>query len=185
MLYNHAKLVNLPAKAKKLIRDHFRLIISHANFTPERVRQLCEEVLQTDKVGSWAEILKFMDNPSERWRKAFDALSASEQALLTALLDFDDEAGPPELERAYEQRIQDEPRRRLPFNTAISRLQHSFLQISRSYSGAKRIQFRHPSLRDMLLERLGDDTRARKRYIELTTPAGLAALVRGLARPGR
>ena len=180
MLYNHAKLAKLPTKSKKLIRDHFRAIINHANFTPERVRQLCEDVLQTDKADSWAAISKFMNNPSERWRKAFDGLSVSEQALLTALLDFDDDAELGQLQLAYEQRIQDEQKRRLAFNDAISRLQHSFLQISRSYLGVATAEFRHPSLRDMLLERLRDDARARKRYIELTTPAGLAALVRGL-----
>jgi len=121
-----------------------------------------------------------MNDPSERWRRAFDGLSPSEQALLTALLDFDDDAELDQLQRAYEQRIQDEHRRRLPFNEAIARLRHSFLQVSRSYSGTATAEFRHPSLRDMLLERLRDDARARKRYIELTTPAGLAALVRGL-----
>jgi hypothetical protein len=180
MLYNHAKLAGLPTKSKALIRDNFRAIISHPNFTPERVRQLCEDVLRSDKAGSWVEISKFMNDPSERWRKAFDGLSPSEQALLTALLDFDDDAELDQLQQAYEQRIQDEHKRRLPFNKAISRLQHSFLQVSRSYSGTVTADFRHPSLRDMLLERLRDDARARKRYIELTTPAGLAALVRGL-----
>jgi len=184
MLYNHAKLAGLPKKSKKLIKDHFRAIIDHPNFTPERIRQLCQDVFRADKADSWVEILTFMSNPSERWRKAFDGLSESEQALLTALLDFDDDAELSQLERAYEQRIQDEHKGRLTFNKAISHLRHSFLQISRSYSGTVTVEFRHPSLRDMLLERLREDARARKRYIELTTPAGLAALVRGLG-PGR
>ena len=185
MLYNHAKLAGLATKAKTLIRNHFRAIIDHPNFTPERVRQLCEEVLRADKADSWAEISKFMNNPSERWRKAFDGLSTSEQALLTALLDFDDDAELNHLRQAYEQRIQDEHKRSLPFDKAISRLRHSFLQISRSYLGTTAVEFRHPSLRDMLLERLRDDARARKRYIELTTPAGLAAMVRGMGSEGR
>ena len=109
-----------------------------------------------------------------------NALSNSEQALLTALLDFDDDAELGDLRLAYEQRIQDEDKQRLAFNSVIQRLGHSFLQISRSYSGKVTVEFRHPSIRDMLLEQLRDDTRARKRYIELTTPAGLAFLVRGL-----
>ena len=74
-----------------------------------------------------------MNDPTERWRKTFDGLSTSEQVLLTALLDYDEGAELDELERAYEQRIQDEHKRRLPFDKAISRLGHSFLQISRSY----------------------------------------------------
>jgi hypothetical protein len=185
MLYNHAKLAGLATKSKALVRIHFRKIINHPNFTPERIRQLCDEVLRADKANSWAEISKFMNNPSERWRKAFDGLSTSEQALLTALLDFDDDAELNELGQAYEQRIQDENKGRLSFNKVISRLRHSFLQISRSYSGTVTVEFRHPSIRDMLLERLRDDARARKRYIELTTPAGLAALVRGLGSRGR
>ena len=178
ILYNHAKAAGLGMGARKLIRKHFRQIINHPDFTPERIRQLCEEVLRSDKADSWSAIQSFMSNPSERWRRAFDALSGSEQTLLTALLDFDDTAEEDQLAKAYEQRMQDD-KRRLPFAKALTRLRHSFIQVSRTYSGADTVEFRHPSLRDMLLERLRDDSRARRRYIELTTPSGLAALVRG------
>jgi hypothetical protein len=122
-----------------------------------------------------------MSNPTQRWRSAYGALSISEQALLTALLDFDEAAYLNQLKQAYEQRIRHEQTSCLPCATAISRLEHSFIRVSRSYLGAEIVDFRHPSLRDMLLEQLRDNSNARKRYIELTTPAGLAALMRGLA----
>ena len=180
MLYNHSKLANLTSESKKLIREHFREVISHPNFTPERVRQLCENVLQSDNPRSWAAIERFMSNPGERWRKAYRTLSPSEQVLLIALLDFEEDPGLKELEEAYMKRS-NELVRPLPFKEVVSRLRHSFLQLSRSYSRLETADFRHPSLRDMLLEELRDDPGARKRYIELTSAKGLAAMVRGLA----
>ena len=180
ILYNHAKLAGLPRTARQLVRNNFRMIIEHANFTPERIRQLCEEVLKTDRPKSIKEVGEFLSNPSQRWIKAYSALSASEQALMTALLDFDKGAESKQLEQAYGQRIKDGQGRYLSFAKSVSRLQHSFLQVSRSYAGVSTIDFRHPSLRDMLLGQLRDDGRARQRYIELATATGLAALVRGL-----
>src|SRR3984885_11259941 len=54
MVYNHAKLGHLSDGSRHLIRGYFRAIITHPDFTPERVRQLCDEVLAADKPSSWA-----------------------------------------------------------------------------------------------------------------------------------
>jgi hypothetical protein len=180
MVYNHAKLGHLSGGSRLLIRHHFRSIILHPDFTPERVRQLCDEVLAADKPSSWEDIATFLQNPSQRWRKAYRSLSPSEQAILMAMLDAEEESAIGLLQTAYERRIHGSHGRPLAFDAAISRLRHSLLEISQSYSGSTTVDFRHPSLRDMLLEELRDDSQARRRYIELTTPTGLAALVRGL-----
>jgi len=183
MLYNHAKLADLPASSKKLIRERFREIISHPNFTPERIRQLCENVLRVDEPQAWSDIATFLSNPSDRWRAAYRAVTPSERVLLTALLDFEEGAELGALQEAYTRRSRElvSP---VPFKQVVARLRHSFLQMSRSFAGLDTVDFRHPSLRDMLLEELRDDRGARRRYIELTSAKGLSALVRGLGAAG-
>ncbi len=181
ILYNHAKLGSLPAPARDIIKARFRNIIQHPNFTPERTRQLCQDVLREEKKPTWDLINRFMTNPTQRWRKAYNNLSRSEQLLLTAMLDCEDDALLNMVQRAYEQRTQQERDRHLPFRQVLARLEHSFLQVSRTFAGTPTADFRHPSLRDMLLEELREDPKARARYISLTTPVGIAALIRGQA----
>jgi len=69
----------------------------------------------------------------------------------------------------------------LPFPNAITRLKHSFITLTRTFQGLERVNFKHPSLRDLLLGELRNDPSARRRYIELTSPIGLAKLIQGLA----
>jgi hypothetical protein len=181
ILYNHAKLASLPAAARGIIKARFRSIIQHPNFTPERIRQLCDDVLRQEKTPTWALVNRFMTNPTQRWRKAYNNLSRSEQLLLTTMLDCEEDAPLKTIQLAYEQRAQHERDRCLPFRPVLARLEHSFLQVSRTFAGMVTADFRHPSLRDMLLEELRDDPKARSRYISLTTPVGIAALIRGQA----
>lgn len=76
----------------------------------------------------------------------------------------------------------------LDFNDCVRRLDHSFVRVTVSFSGDERLDFQHPSLRDMILSRLRDSSTARRRYIELASPIGLSGLIQGMAaslREGR
>ena len=115
--------------------------------------------------------------------KAYKALSGSEQALLIALLDLDESPTITELRMAYENRIVG-IQGPLGFQEAMSRLKHSFVTVAKTFQGVEVINFKHPSLRDLLLSELRGDPTARRRYIELTSPGGLAKVIEGFAVAG-
>ncbi len=170
MLYNHAKQADLQPEYKKLIQQNAISIIHHGNFTPERVRQLTEIVLTAPTEGrsgtvTWPDVRKFLNDPSERWIKAYRKLSLSEQALLSAMLDFDGPTPANDLKVSYDSRALHLGTERLSFEDSVSRLKHSFLRSTISYHGEELIAVQHPSLRDMLLVDLRDDPAARGRYV--------------------
>jgi hypothetical protein len=183
ILYNHAKQARLEPRHRSTVRRLAVRIVRHPNFTPERIRQLIEHLGNSpspDEKRISAEALQFLTNPGARWTKAYKALSASEQTLLIALLDLDESPTSAELRRAYEKRIPD-IQGPLTFQEAVSRLRHSFITVAKTYQRAEVVNFKHPSLRDLLLGQLRADPTARRRYIELTSPGGLAKVIEGFA----
>jgi len=186
ILYNHAKRARLAPGHRSLIRRLALTIVLHPNFTPERIRQLVERLGDSSPSGErWtsAQVSQFLTNPGARWVKAYKALSGSEQALLIALLDLDESPTIAELRKAYENRIVG-IHGPLTFQEAVSRLKHSFVTVAKTFQRIEVINFKHPSLRDLLLSQLRGDPTARRRYIELTSPGGLAKVIEGFAVAG-
>lgn len=187
ILYNHAKHARLSQEHRKLIRKRAAEIVTHQDFRPERIRQLVEVILAPlnndtrEPNLEWKDILAFLNNPSERWIRAHAKLNASEQALLSAMLDFDDQVAVEDLKRSYESRTGDIEPKRLTFEHCLARLKHSFLKAGKSWNSKEIISVQHPSLRDMLLLQLREDLIARKRYISLASPLGLASIIGGIA----
>jgi hypothetical protein len=184
MLYNHAKQAALKGNYKDLIKRRAIEIIYHGNFTPERIRQLTEIILcpvGAERDITWADIQGFLNDPSDRWLKAYRQLNASEQVLLSAMLDFDGPTSLAALRGSYDSRSRELGRRRLTFEDSVSRLKHSFLTSSISYQGEELIALQHPSLRDMLLIDLREDASARIRYFQLASTFGLAQTMAALA----
>jgi hypothetical protein len=188
ILYNHAKNANLFAASKVLIRQKASTIVYHRNFTPERIRQLITIVLappdghQGSRSNVWDDIADFLSNPTTRWIQAYRKLSNSEQTLLSAMLDFAYNACSVDLKASYTRRSARIVGGQLQFDECCSRLQHSFLSTSIAFNGEHLISFQHPSLRDLLLMELRDDTAARQRYIQLASPFGVASMIKGIAR---
>jgi hypothetical protein len=113
ILYNHAKLSELSSSARGLVKEHAKSICRHPNFTPERVRQLVQLVLP--EIGEnltlkeredWArKIEHFLENPSERFQRAYETLGPSEKAMLFTLLDLGTRVGKEALKVEYEKRV--------------------------------------------------------------------------------
>ena len=189
ILYNHAKQAHLSEASRALIRENPSKIAHHPNFTPERIRQLVENVLPSgtdfsqgkEATVSWEDVEQFLKDPGTRWVQAYRNLSASEQTLLAAMLDFNAGASLSGIQRAYELRCKQLDRPRLDFDNCVNRLKHSFLRVTTPYSGQEYIDFQHPMLRDMLLSQLRKDDLARRRYIQLASPVGLSNLILGVA----
>ena len=186
ILYNHAKQAHLKPEYRQLIRKRALDIATHQDFRPERIRQLVEVILAPSNGQTavsklkWADILAFLNNPSERWIRAHAKLNTSEQALLSAMLDFDDQIPVEDLKRSYTSRIADLGPKCLTFDQCVTRLKHSFLRVGKSWNQEELVSVQHPSLRDMLLLQLREDPVARKRYISLASPFGLAHMIGGI-----
>ena len=189
ILYNHAKQARLSKSSRELIRSNVSRIINHPDFTPERVRQLAENILpKADdsneakaKTFAWKDVEQFLQNPGKRWIQAYSKLSESEQNLLVAMLDFSTSALSGDVQKAYELRCKQLIGRRLNFDDCVRRLEHSFLRVVVPFPQYKYLDFQHPSLRDMLLSQLRTNEVARRRYIQIASPLGLAQLVKGVA----
>ena len=189
ILYNHAKQSPLTERSRSLVRDNARKIVQHGNFTPERVRQLVENFLPTvsdhgtasAKGVNWADVRRFLDDPGTRWIRAYRALSESEKSLLLAVLDCSTGAGIDDVRKAYDVHSRDISGIPLDFDDCVGRLEHSFLRVTASFSGHDQLDFQHPSLRDIMLSRLRDNSTARLRYIELASPTGVSRLIQGTA----
>jgi len=188
ILYNHAKQGDLSAEHRSLIRTHAIEIATHPNFTPLRVKDLISVVLKpaSDKSKAqaitWEAVEKFLNDPGDRWIKAFRKLSQSEQTLLSAMLDHEGPIVERDLRAGYETRASKHEGGHLSFDECLIRLDHSFLMLALSHSGERRVSFQHPSLRDMLLLHLRGDISARRRYISLASPSGLAGMIGGIAK---
>jgi hypothetical protein len=189
ILYNHAKKAHLSKAARTLIRAHAVEIANHPNFTPERIRQLVENVLpkpdgagqREDKTPTWKDVQEFLKNPGVRWVQAYSKLNESEQMLLVAMLDLNALASSTDVKRAYELHCEQLSGRRLDFDDCVNRLEHSFVTVIPLYSKHSYIDFQHPSLRDMLLSQLRNNEVARRRYVQLASPLGLSQLIKGVA----
>jgi hypothetical protein len=191
ILYNHAKQAHLSKAARDLVRLNASRIVNHPDFTPERVRQLAENILPKDddsndgkiETFTWDDLEEFLRNPGKRWVQAYTRLSESEQTLLVAMLDFNTFTSSNDVQMAYELRCKQLTGRRLNFDDCVRRLEHSFLRVLASFPGHQYLDFQHPSLRDMLLSQLRTDEVARRRYIQIASPLGLSQLIKGVAVP--
>jgi hypothetical protein len=187
LLYNHAKASCLSPEYRQLIRKAARSIINHPNFTPERIRQLTEVILLSPELGGdhrvlkWNDVETFMNNPGERWIKAYKKLSLAEQTLLSAMLDSDGPVDASSLKRSYERRFAGSGTITLTYDQCVTRLKHSFLREVKTFESEEVIALQHPSLRDMLLLQLRQDPSARIRFFALANPFGLASVIAGIS----
>ena len=187
ILYNHAKQADLGKEHRKLIRSHAWEIAGHPNFSPLRMSQLISVVLkqpagsQPATTANWTDVLKFLNDPSDTWIRAFRQLSSSEQTLLSAMLDFDGPTKVGALKQSYDLRLSKREGSHIGFEACVTRLDHSFLSVTSTHDGERYISMQHPSLRDMLLLELRGDVNARRRYISLASAFALGEIIGGIA----
>lgn len=180
ILYNHAKLANLSDEVKKIICSHARQIINNQNFTPERIRQLIGEIKKNGKEIKWKEIEDFLNNPGKNWIIAYKKLSESQRILLISMLDFNGRGLVSNLKKTYEIRCAQLKFSRTDFMENLHQLEHSFLQLSLTYDRQQYVNFQHPSLKDMIIGEIRNDSIARNNYIISASPNGCANIINGI-----
>jgi len=183
ILYKHAKYENLNKNQIYNIKKYARKIIFHDNFTPERIRQLINDIIKPHQESIiWDEIDIFLKNPGIHWEKAYSKLNDSEKVCLNSMLDFDRPPLLSELSDAYNNRCLNMEDENQDINHVLSCLNHSFLNINIYKGFGEKIFFQHPSIRDLLISRLKKEPSILKRHIQLSSPQGLAEVIRGFQR---
>jgi hypothetical protein len=174
ILFRHARAAGLPERAVELIKAEGWSIVNHPHFTPERIRRFVGGRLLelAEQVGGASDIDEMVTaeirEPTAAMVASFRALSDEHRALLLALLD-----APPgpvserELLAAFRRHVatgsRPQPRQ------LIDRLTDHFVRLVNT-SG---VTWVHPSWRDLIIEELISDRKARQRFLQSCSIEGI------------
>jgi hypothetical protein len=184
ILYRHAKAANLPRNLCKVIRENAKEIVAHKCFTPERIRQLVEEVLPNlqGSVGKSDEtlpkireaIFESIRNPTRRIRTSFHALPPSHKWALIALL----EVGTPEYvataAESYNSLCPETEHE--SFEDVLDQLREAFIKINGlrgKGEDARTLTWIHPSYRDLVIDELSKGQVVSSRFLSKASLQGV------------
>lgn len=165
ILFRHTKAANAPAAATTIVREHGWQIVSHAHFTPERIRRFVGGRLpalaeRADDAGIAAAVAAEIREPTEAMAASYRALSPDHRAVLLGLLDA--APGP-----VSERELTGALRRHSPTGLArpiaeiVDRLADHFLR----HVAQSSVTWVHPSWRDLVIDELAADDRARRDFL--------------------
>ncbi|HEV2711774.1 MAG TPA: hypothetical protein VGU26_01655 [Gaiellaceae bacterium] len=167
ILFRHARAAPLTRPAVRLIRSHGWTIVSHAHFTPERIRRFVRHRLPalaaeaTAAVGVAAAVDAEIREPTRAMAASFAALPAEHRVLLLALLDAPPEPVPERALAAAVRRHSETGFTRTP-SELVDRLSDHFVRVVPPTS----VAWVHPSWRDLLITQLAAEAHARSRFLE-------------------
>jgi len=172
ILYRHGRAAGLETPAKALVREHARLVVLDSSFTPERIRRFIQERLRTlvsetetghlDKETVAHEIREAIRNPTDRMKKTFRALPLAHKWLLIAILEAGDRPSKDLVARLYQTHCPLEAQR--PFEDLTQELAESFIKqvqslpLQQSGQPIERIDWTHPSYKDLVIDELLSDS---------------------------
>ncbi|MGH2909052.1 MAG: hypothetical protein ACRDK8_07140, partial [Solirubrobacteraceae bacterium] len=175
ILFRHAKAHGLSDAARVLVRTSALTLVEHPHFTPERIRRLVTDRLDTLQPGADEEGLidavrqleRELSTPTEAMRTSYRALESEHRELLCALLD-----APAGL--IDERELTATVRRHRPAgfsrppNELIDRLTDHFLRVTPLGIG-----WVHPSWRDLVIDELRHGAAARRRFLATCSLYGM------------
>ncbi|MEO8146338.1 MAG: restriction endonuclease [Bacteroidia bacterium] len=185
MLYNHTKIRVLSETARLAIKKSAWGVIGSNDFTPLRIKQFLDDVLPDCEQNGMSvenisqQFIEYCKNPNARWSKAFDNLSDTERILLISLIDCGGNATNEDLKNSFNIRCNelDLP---VEFDRCVQKLRNSFIKDVAYFEGNFKIQFQHPSVRDMVLRRVHSDDRSKLQYIKLASLSSIISIINSL-----
>ncbi len=178
MLYRHAKAGGLEDFAKQIVRSNAADIIGDPHFTPLRISRLVQDKLpalarqfSTQKPNSAtikAAIAEELKNPTNALRQAFRKLSAQQKWILLAVLDCARNPAPDAVAQAAERFGIVSPM----VQAELSTLNQAFL----SCTGG-RIDWIHPSTRDLVIEEMELDPALSAQFLRKCSFEGIALAI--------
>jgi hypothetical protein len=183
ILFRHAKARGLTNAARELVRLSALTLVEHPHFTPERIRRLVADRLDSlqgiaGRAGLMAvqrEIERELSTPTDAMRISYRALGDEHRELLAALLDapaglIDERALAATLRRHHPGGLSRPP------HELIDRLTDHFLRVTPLGIG-----WVHPSWRDLVIAELRETPEARERFLG---SCGLYGTMLALSREG-
>jgi hypothetical protein len=170
ILFRHARAARLPLPGIRLVRRHGWQIVEHPHFTPERIRRFVAERLPQRLTSAElaASVAAEIREPTTAMRTSLHALPAEHRALLVALLDTP--PGPvPERELAAAARRHAHVGFPQPPGELLDRLTDHFVRLVPPAS----VTWVHPSWRDLVIDDVADDARARAEFVAASSLDGL------------
>jgi hypothetical protein len=191
ILYNHARVVNLPTEVRDYLRGKACIAITdHPNYSPESIRQLCtgrlvsfSRAARGDLNSIETQVHAFLSAPGDAWKTAYLAASAGERLLCTEVMAAGGVIQLSQLRRRYERAILGAPIAYQSFDASLASAHGTFLRRKSHLPGEDYVQFYHPSMRDLLSELIQTDKVTRVAYLTQLSLKELTGIVRPLRTP--
>jgi len=179
ILYRHAANADLADSAKEILKGNLSTIVNDVHFTPERIRRFVKTVLpglaKKKEAGTLKpkevtlEVEKAIEQYTEMMEKSFAKLSPEHQWILITLLDEEDVRTVAQLRESYEQLCPIEITK--PLTKLLAELDEGFIRVPPPNENdipwlRRKLDWVHPSYRDLVIERLSLDKAMRLRYLE-------------------
>jgi hypothetical protein len=169
ILFRHAKAAELPPETRAWLKHAGAEIVAHPHFTPERIRRFVARlaVIPAQAITVPGIVRRELTDPTDAMTASFSSLGAEHRDLLIAMLDTP--PGP-----VSERDLTDALRRHhdgaLPQAPAalVDRLTDHFLR-----SAGTRVEWVHPSWRDLVIDHLAEDAMARAHFLSGCSPHGV------------
>lgn len=175
ILYNHAKIANLPIKVRDFLKSSLSIaIVDHPNYSPESIRQLCTGRLvdYTEKSSGDSEVIltsvnKFLSQPGESWKMAYRSAPKGEQFLCLEVMASGGAIRLSELKKRYENSFLSPSEILEPFERSFTNAEGTFLRKNPCiYGDDEIIHFYHPSMRDLIVELMEQDKKMRVAFLK-------------------
>jgi hypothetical protein len=159
ILFRHAKAADLPGSLRTLVRRLGAKVVAHRHFTPERIRRFVAGLREAPVVDLAELVERELGDPTGAMRSSFAALDREHRDLLTAMLDTP--PGPvTQRELVHALRRHHDGALPRPPAELVDRLTDHFLRVENM-----KVEWVHPSWRDLVIEQLGADDRARENFL--------------------
>lgn len=192
ILYNHARVADLPAEVCNYLRGGACITITdHPNYSPESIRQLCTGRLVSFSHTSGGnpkmieeQVHAFLSAPGDAWKTAYLGASAGERLLCTEVMAAGGTILLSQLRQRYERAILSAPNAYQAFDASLASAHGTFLRRKPLIPGDDFVQFYHPSMRDLLNELIQKDKVTRVAYLKQLALKELPAVTRPMRASG-
>jgi len=163
ILYRHAKYGLSDGDLRRLIQRRATAIVHHDAFTPERIRRFVTEAVpqlatdapaQSDSDAIATRIRQEIQNPTERMRKCFHALSIPHKWMLLSLLESERYATTEDVLSAYRAQYGESG---IKPSEILDELAEAFVRIKGTTQ--RYVEWIHPSYRELVIEQLREGGR--------------------------
>jgi hypothetical protein len=177
MLYRHSKHALASANLRDFIREHALQIVHHDALTPERIRRFVTEAVPHLAVGASAEsdsealsthISQEIQNPTDRMRKCFHALSLPHKWMLLSLLESGHYTTTEDVLSAY----------LAQYGNGVSKPGEILDELTEAFVTVKGttqryVEWIHPSYRDLVIEQVRDGGSLKSEFLNRMNVAGI------------